>query len=144
MYYFSEILYLGSLTMIRISILCFYLRIFPQRTFRRIVYVVIAGNAAYGISFISVSIFQCIPVQGAWTRWDGVLEAKCVNINAVVWTCAAINIALDFLVLILPMRDLARLAMPWDRKIYVLLVFCLGFLYVFLQHYTGGIYYMLI
>lgn len=114
--------------------LCFYLRLFPQQKFRRVVYATIAGNAVYGTLFIIISIFQCIPVRGAWTRWDGVVEARCVNVNAVGWTCAALNIALDFIVLVLPLRGLAKLAMPWERKIGVLLVFCLGFLYMFLKH----------
>ncbi|KAG0647507.1 hypothetical protein D0Z07_6697 [Hyphodiscus hymeniophilus] len=54
-YYFDELLYLGSLTLIRISILCCYLRIFPQRTFKRTVYVILAGNVIYGTAFVLIS-----------------------------------------------------------------------------------------
>ncbi len=122
-------LYLGSLTMIRVSILCFYLRIFPQRTFRTFIYAIIGGNIAYGAALILVSIFQCIPVHAAWTGWDGTVQARCVDINVAGWASGAINIAFDVVVLLLPLPGLTKLVMPWERKIHILLIFCLGALY---------------
>lgn len=119
---------MSSLTSIRVSILCFYLRIFPQRNFRRIVYTVISGNALYGTTFILVGIFQCIPVQAAWTGWDDVNQARCVNVNALGWASGAINIGLDIIVLILPVPELTTLMMSWERKVHTLIIFCLGFL----------------
>ena len=112
--------------MVRVSILCFYLRIFPQRTFRRIVYVVMAGNTLYGTVFILVSIFQCIPVQAAWERWNGTVQARCVDVNALGWISGAINIALDVFILVLPLPGLAKLVMSWERKIHVMMIFGLG------------------
>lgn len=114
--------------MIRLSILCFYLRIFPQRTFKRIIYAIAVGNIVYGITFILVSVFQCIPVQAAWTRWDGTVLAKCVDANALGWTSAGINIALDSIILILPLPGLTKLVMSWRQKIHILLIFGLGLL----------------
>ncbi|KAH8674367.1 hypothetical protein BGZ60DRAFT_526338 [Tricladium varicosporioides] len=125
-YYFDELLYLGSLSMVRVSILCFYLRIFPQKIFRGIIFAIIACNIVYGTAFILVSIFQCIPVHAAWTGWDGTSQAKCVNVNVVGWTSGAINIVLDVIVLLLPLPGLAKLVMPWERKIHILLIFGLG------------------
>lgn len=125
-YYFDELLYLGSLTMVRVSILCLYLRIFPQKTFKSIVHAVVVGNTLYGTVFILISIFQCIPVRAAWTRWDGTVGARCVNANALGWTSGAINIALDVIILVLPMPGLAKLVMPWERKIHILMIFGLG------------------
>jgi hypothetical protein len=85
-----------------------------------------AGNVLYGTAFILVSVFQCIPVQAAWTRWDGTVQAKCNDANALGWTSATINIAFDVIILILPLLELAKLAMSWKRKIHILLVFGLG------------------
>jgi hypothetical protein len=112
--------------MTKVSILCFYLRIFPGRRFRRIVYVTIAGNILYGIAFILLSILQCIPVQAAWTRWDGTVQARCIDANALGWACAVINITFDIIILILPLPALAKLAMSWERKVHVFLMFGLG------------------
>ena len=111
---------------IKASILFFYLRVFPRRTFKRIVYTILAGNILYGTSFIFISIFQCIPVQAAWTRWEGSVQAKCMNANALGWANAAVNIFFDLVILILPLPELAKLAMSWERKIHVLLMFGLG------------------
>jgi hypothetical protein len=94
------------------------------------VYGIIGANIIYGTALILVSIFQCIPVHAAWTGWDGVVQARCVDVNAVGWTSGAINIALDIGVLLLPLPGLTKLVMPWERKIHILLIFSLGSLYV--------------
>ncbi|CZT53512.1 related to integral membrane protein PTH11 [Rhynchosporium secalis] len=127
-FYISEILYLGSSVMIRVSVLCLYLRIFSQGLSRRITHVATVGNLLYGTAFITAAIFQCIPVHAAWTRWDGTVPAKCVNANAVGWTSAAINIILDAVTVMLPLPQLTRLVMSWEQKIHILIMFCLGFL----------------
>lgn len=108
------------------SILFFYLRIFPKKVFRRVVYTVMAGNALYGITFIFISIFQCIPVKAAWSRWEGKAPARCLDANALGWASAAINIFFDVAILILPLPELAKLAMSYQRKIHILLMFGLG------------------
>ncbi|KAK0113101.1 hypothetical protein ONS95_014805 [Cadophora gregata] len=132
-FYFSEVLYLGSSMMIRVSMLCLYLRIFPHGILRRITHVVTVVNLLYGTSFMTASIFQCIPVHAAWTRWDGTVPAKCINANAVGWTSAAINIILDAVTVILPLPELTRLVMSWEQKIHILAMFSLGFLVTLLS-----------
>ena len=112
--------------MIRVSILCLYLRIFPQRAFKKTVYTIMVVNVLYGTAFILTSLFQCIPVNAAWTKWDGTGPAKCINANAIGWTSAAINIVLDTIIIILPLPVLTRLVMSWERRIYILVMFGLG------------------
>ncbi|KAF2142053.1 GMC oxidoreductase [Aplosporella prunicola CBS 121167] len=126
-YYFDEDLYLTALPMIKISILCFYLRIFPERNFRRIVYGVIGCCVGYGIAFLLVSVFQCRPISYAWTQWDGEHQGSCNNINAQGWTSAAINVVLDLVVIILPLPLLAKLQLNKRKKALLMLMFCVGF-----------------
>jgi hypothetical protein len=85
-----------------------------------------AVNVLYGTAFILTSLFQCIPVHVAWTKWDGTGLVKCINANAVGWTSAAINIALDAIIVILPLLELTRLVMSWERRIHILVMFGLG------------------
>ncbi|CAG8977707.1 hypothetical protein HYALB_00008734, partial [Hymenoscyphus albidus] len=125
-YYFDEVLYLGSLMMIRLSMLCLYLRLFPQKGFKRIIYAIIAVNILYSIAFITASVFQCIPIQAAWTRWDGIVPAKCINANAVGWSSAIINIVLHAIIIILPLPKLMRLLMSWEQNIQILIMCGLG------------------
>lgn len=62
-YYADEILYLTALPVIKIAILCTYLRIFQTQQFRKLVFVAIGLNVAYAITFVLITAFQCTPVQ---------------------------------------------------------------------------------
>jgi hypothetical protein len=69
---------------------------------------------------------QCTPISGAWTNWEGSVQAQCMDANALAWASAAVNIFFDFVILILPLPELMRLVMPWEQKMRILLVFGLG------------------
>lgn len=127
-YFLGETFYLASLALTRISILCFYLRIFPDKEFRRIVFVVIALCAAYGISFVTATIFQCSPVNYAWHTWDGEHVGSCNNINLQGWLSAILIMVLDIMTIVLPLRQLYRLNMSLKKKIMLIGMFALGFL----------------
>ncbi|PGH09595.1 hypothetical protein AJ79_05651 [Helicocarpus griseus UAMH5409] len=125
-YFFDEWLYLSALTFTKLSLHFFYLRIFPQKSFRTAIYVVMAATASYGIAFVLVSIFQCSPIKSAWLRWDGTSPGTCNNINLQGWLSAAFNIVLDFVTLVLPLRELARLELWRKKKIHICLMFTVG------------------
>ncbi|KAJ6031579.1 hypothetical protein N7540_002311 [Penicillium herquei] len=125
-YFWDELLYLSILPMTKISICCFYLRIFPERRFRTITYCVIGINVAYLIAFILISVFQCRPLPGAWLHWDGEGDYKCNLINAQGWSAAAINMILDIVVMTLPLRQLYNLNLSLRKKIFVMCMFGLG------------------
>ncbi|KAL2817614.1 hypothetical protein BJX63DRAFT_419555 [Aspergillus granulosus] len=125
-YFFDECLYLTGIALTKISILCFYLRVFPRREFRILVYVAIGLNVIYIVVFDLISIFQCGPVQGAWLRWDETGDFKCNNINAQGWSAAAVNMALDIMVMALPLKELYALNLSWRKKAFVICMFSLG------------------
>ncbi|KAK0637905.1 hypothetical protein DIS24_g10362 [Lasiodiplodia hormozganensis] len=125
-YFVDELLYLVVISMTKLSILFFYLRIFPDKTFRKISYGVMGFCIAYLITFLIVSIFQCNPVKAAWLHWDGSYHGACNNVNAQGWAAAAFNIALDLTVLFLPLRQLSKLVMGWKKKLQLLLMFLVG------------------
>ncbi|KAJ5288689.1 hypothetical protein N7478_001719 [Penicillium angulare] len=125
-YFWDELIYLSVLPMTKISICCFYLRIFPEKRFRIITYCVIGLNVAYLIVFVLISVFQCRPLPGAWLHWDGESNYKCNHINAQGWSAAAINMILDILVMTLPLRQLYQLNLSVRKKVYVMCMFGLG------------------
>ncbi|PKY08322.1 FAD/NAD(P)-binding domain-containing protein [Aspergillus campestris IBT 28561] len=125
-YFWDELLYLSVIPLTKISICCFYLRIFPERRFRTLTYVVIGLNVAYWITFVLISVFQCEPLPGAWHHWDGEKNYHCNNINAQGWSAALINMALDIFVMVLPLRQLYGLNLSWRKKAYVMCMFSLG------------------
>ncbi|KAK2804840.1 hypothetical protein FQN51_001482 [Onygenales sp. PD_10] len=125
-YYFDESIYLAALTMTKISLHFFYLRIFPSKNFRIAIYITMAATLAYGIAFILVSIFQCDPIKSAWLRWDGTAPGYCRNINMQGWMSAALNIVLDLVTLFLPIRELSKLELWRKKKIHICLMFTVG------------------
>lgn len=127
-YFWAEIVYIWIVSWTKISVLTFYLQIFPNRRFRYADFFLIFCNVGYMISWILVTVFQCDPVPGAWLAWDRQYQAKCVNINAVVWIGALASIVLDSAMLLLPMPMLWRLNMTTRKKVHVMCMFSLGLL----------------
>ncbi|KAF7125862.1 hypothetical protein CNMCM5793_002155 [Aspergillus hiratsukae] len=125
-YFYDELLYLAIIPLTKISILLFYLRVFPSNGFRMMTYVAIGLNTCYLIVFELISVFQCRPLQGAWLHWYGEGHYSCNNINAQGWAAAAINMILDLIVMALPLRELYRLNLSWRKKILVMSMFSLG------------------
>ncbi|KAF1951534.1 hypothetical protein CC80DRAFT_203280 [Byssothecium circinans] len=125
-YYFDEMFYLSSLALTKISILLFYLRIFPNQSFRRIVYFTLALCVLYILGFVPATVVQCYPIRHAWERWDGEHRGKCVNIGLEGWMSAAFNIVLDIIIICLPLRELSKLAMDRRKKAGIMLMFLGG------------------
>ncbi len=127
-YFWDELIYLTILPLTKISILFFYLRVFSSKTFRGLVYLVMALNVAYWVAFLIVTIFQCRPISGAWTRWDGTFRGECNNVNMQGWMSAAATIILDIATLVLPLPMIAKLALSRRKKVHIFLMFGVGFL----------------
>lgn len=129
-YFWGELTYLCVLSLTKISILFFYLRIFPHRDFKCVVWALISANICYLLAFELSAIFQCSPVSAAWRRWDGEHPSKCNDINLLGWLSAICNIVLDLCILILPMPELHKLSMSPKKKFNIILMFSVGFLWV--------------
>lgn len=127
-YFFDECLYLSILPLTKISILFFYLRVFPKRSFRNAVYTVIGLNVCYMIAFVLISVFQCWPLDGAWLHWDKEYHYQCNDINAQGWAAAIFNMVLDLVVMTMPLRELYHLQLSLRKKLFVMCMFSFGIL----------------
>ncbi|KAM3077125.1 hypothetical protein ACMFMG_003406 [Clarireedia jacksonii] len=125
-FFAAELLYFTQMGLIKISILFFYLRLFPDTIIRRLVYGTIIFNAMTFIVFDLLGLFQCRPINFYWERWDGKHEGACLNINALAFTNAGISIVIDFWMLILPLTQLLYLKLHWKRKIGVTMMLSVG------------------
>ena len=128
--YMGELFYLLSIGCLKMSILFFYMRIFTTPGTTKILWATQGFNALFSLTSVLVTVFQCLPVDYAWTRWDGEHQGTCVNFNALVWTIAVVNIALDLWMLAVPLHTLRGLNLGWKKKLGVALMFCVGALYV--------------
>jgi len=122
-------LYIFILAVIKTSILFFYLRIFPDRIFRRFLWGTQVFNMLLGAAFLVAGLFQCTPMSYFWDGWDGEHLGYCFNFNAMGWAHAAVNIALDVWMLALPATQIYDMNIPGHKKVQILLMFGFGVLY---------------
>lgn len=125
-FYVMEILYFAEVTLLKMSILFFYLRIFPTQGTRRVLWTTVTINALFGVACILAGIFQCSPISHYWDKWDGEHKGACLNVNALGWANAIVSIVLDLWMLAIPLSQLPKLRLHWKRKVGVALMFCVG------------------
>lgn len=114
--------YLGTL-FVKLSILLFYLRINPDRVFRRLAYAIGAFEITYILISIGIQIFGCSPVARSW---DFYIPGSCVNKKDYFYVQAVFNIVTDFATLLLPIRMCVRLQLPTRQKWMLGLTFAVG------------------
>ena len=65
--------------------------------------------------------------------WDARIPGKCINTAALYYANAAINIAQDISLVVLPFFMLRSLIMPRKEKISLMIILGLGGMYVYLK-----------
>ncbi|KAJ3531754.1 hypothetical protein NM208_g8739 [Fusarium decemcellulare] len=124
-FWLLEVFYFAQVSLLKMSLLFFYLRIFPGPA-QKLLWGTVIFNAIYGVAFIFLAIFQCSPISFFWTGWDGEHEGTCANVNAIGWANASVSIALDVWMLAIPMWYLRNLKLHWKKKIGVAAMFIVG------------------
>lgn len=124
--YALEVLYFLQVATLKLTLLFFFLRIFPKPIIKRLLWATIAFNCLNGVAFVFAAIFQCQPISFYWTKWDGEGHGQCVNINGLAWSNAIISIVLDIWMLALPLYEVFHLQLSWRKKLSVAVMFCVG------------------
>ncbi|EPS35235.1 hypothetical protein H072_11564 [Dactylellina haptotyla CBS 200.50] len=120
----TQIFFVLSTTVTKISILYFYLRLSASPTFRLLVHGGIVFISLTGISFLFVVIFQCSPIR---SYWDLTLpRARCIDESAANIANAVINSLCDLYVFSLPIKDMLGLRLPLRQRISLVVLFSLG------------------
>lgn len=125
-FYMIAFTYFLELTLLKMSILFFYMRIFPEPRIRKVLWATQALNVMFGIAYVFGSIFQCTPISYNWTRWDGESEGSCIDITALAWSNAIVSIVFDIWMLAIPLSQLRKLKLHWKRKVGVGVMFVVG------------------
>ena len=126
--YIICMMYFVLQTPLKLTLIFFYLRIFPSTGVRRILWATVAFTVAYGLTFILVIIFQCHPVNHFWVKWDGMHEGSCISVNGIAWSSSAINIAMDLWILGVPLSQLKKMNLDWKKKVGIGMMFSVGVL----------------
>ncbi|KAK0101938.1 hypothetical protein ONS95_001253 [Cadophora gregata] len=107
------------------SILLFYGRIFPSRTFKWLILGLVAFTASYSLASVLVNVFSCKPVSGSWD-FSLATTAVCINRPLFYFAQAGLGIFTDFATLAAPLPFLWKLQMPVRQKIGVSVVLMMG------------------
>ena len=129
-FFITAVLYFVATTLVKMSIISFYLRIFPQRTTQLFLWATFGFTGVWGIMFVFIAIFQCRPISYFWTSFwsdkDGLEGGTCLDANAIALSHAVINIVLDFWIMAIPLWKLRKLQLHWKKKVGVALMFSVG------------------
>lgn len=128
--YFAEAFYMVSEMFTQLSILFFYLRVFDSTLFRKCAIGISVFVVCFGAANTFSMIFQCTPISFFWDGWTGEYAGKCININTFSWIRAAIEIIIDLAIISLPIPLLLNLKLNWHKKLQILSMFSIGFLWV--------------
>lgn len=121
-------LYVMTIGFIKVSLLFFYLRVFPKKSLRIACWATMAFCAATTVAFTLVTIFQCHPIIYVWNK--DLKGGRCVNYNSAAWANAGINIVQDIIIILLPMNELRHLQLNRKKKIGMYAMFGVGSLLV--------------
>jgi hypothetical protein len=125
-FYIMASLYFTQLTLLKLTLLFFYIRVFPSRPVQRLLWGTVIFVSLWGFTYVVLAIFQCQPITYFWTHWDGLHKGHCLDINAITSSNAGISIALDLWILGIPLWQLWGLKMHWKKKVGVAVMFCVG------------------
>jgi len=124
--YAVQLTYNTAIALVKISIVCFYLRLatadgsFRIQSLATIVFLVV-----FYIATQVASTLQCLPISDNWNLAEGV-KPKCFNTLVYFYVIAAINIVLDIWILVMPLKTLKDIRRPRRDKIVLFIIFGIG------------------
>ncbi|KXJ91893.1 hypothetical protein Micbo1qcDRAFT_58244 [Microdochium bolleyi] len=126
-FWIITLIYFTLVALLKLSIMFFYLRIFPDKSFRRLAWLTIGVIVLYGLAFVLAATFQCTPISYNWTKWNDTQKSgRCSNVVAIAWSHAVATIIIDLWMLALPLWQVRSLNMHWKKKIGIGAMFVVG------------------
>ncbi|KFA59962.1 hypothetical protein S40285_08011 [Stachybotrys chlorohalonatus IBT 40285] len=123
LFFYGEALYYITVSMTKVSILCLYLKLFPQRTYRLFTWTMMGFVLGTGLGCTIAGIFQCDPIYRAW---ETQVPGTCFNQVALFLANAGLNILQDVIIYILPAPMLWKVQLPLKQRIALIFVFVVG------------------
>ncbi|KAJ3524929.1 hypothetical protein NM208_g11856 [Fusarium decemcellulare] len=141
----SEFLYSWSIVLSKLAVLSFYRRVFHVSSIRIPIIVLMVACVIWIILRTFLTIFHCIPTQAYWDK--SIEDARCLtNITKFYLGTDLTHCLMDFIILGLPIFEIARMKLPFGQKIAVIALFATGslvgiasiFQIIESQQYTAG------
>ena len=124
----ENFIYNTGISLVKISVLLFYSRVFRNvRSYRIALYVVGAILVGWWIAIDFLALFTCVPVQRAW---QSNVPGHCLDQQKTFLGASISNVVADFILLVLPVPMLWNLQVSRSRKFALVGVFVAGYLSV--------------
>ncbi|CCX15248.1 Similar to hypothetical protein [Tuber melanosporum Mel28]; acc. no. XP_002841286 [Pyronema omphalodes CBS 100304] len=124
LWYAYQLQYLMILYTVKVSILCFYYRLSPQKLYRWSVWGLGGLITAYTVAMFFVNMFEC--PEDITRAWAITFPQGCNNLVTVYYAMAAFNIFTDILIFILPLPTVMSLQVNKRKRGALLLIFSVG------------------
>lgn len=125
-FYIQQILYLFLVSSVKLSLLFFYLSIFPGSRTRKVLWATAAFTVLFGLIFIIISIFQCSPIRFYWMQYVEDINGKCTEINLLGWINGVVSVVIDVWMIGIPLSQIRKLELHWKKKIGAAIMFLTG------------------
>ena len=112
-----------TITASKLSIISLYRRIFVTKRFQQVSLVVGGLCVAWWIVFTVVTLVPCLPVKRFWMRE---LPGHCYNLNQFAVSISSVDVFLDAIILLLPIKPILDLQMSKSRKALLCAIFLVG------------------
>ncbi|KOC18278.1 hypothetical protein AFLA70_59g003510 [Aspergillus flavus AF70] len=116
-------LYAANVTLVKMSILCFYHRLFSVSSFRRINYGVGIFCLIWFVAAFIGDLLYCIPMR---QFWDPTTDGSCFNFPNYFLVMELIDVLLDVVIIALPLKTISGLHLSLRKKLALLSIFSLG------------------
>lgn len=124
----AAIFYCAATGFTKVSVLIFYLRIFPSKNFHFAVWSIVFIAVGYNIASVLANVFACTPIAKSWDLL--ITSGGCMNRSVFYFANAALGIFTDFATVLVPIPWLAKLQMPLRQKVAIGVILAMGCLYV--------------
>ncbi|KAM7190910.1 hypothetical protein V8F33_009221 [Rhypophila sp. PSN 637] len=123
--YTSLITIVTNISLVKLSIIAIYHRIFPTR-FMRWSYIILGTIiVVWAVVALPVCIFQCRPIEEAWDFRSG--SGTCISAFPLYFGATGLpNVVIDLVLLCLPMYEVWKLQVPRAQKVAIVSTFLLG------------------
>lgn len=122
--WFEELFYTLSLGFSKLSILSFYWRIFQHTSIRIPIQLLLVAATLWMLIKAAMTIFQCWPVRHAWNK---AINGHCgLNMSTFFFGTIICHVAMDVIILLLPILPVARMHMSLGKKLAVTTIFHSG------------------
>ncbi|KAL8659146.1 MAG: hypothetical protein Q9202_007261 [Teloschistes flavicans] len=123
LFYAFQLSYVTTLPLVKISVLLFYHRIFPQKSFRRVTNIMGVILVLFLLSSWLVTGLQCLPIH---SFWQPDIPRTCIKQSSYYLATGSLNLILDVIVVLMPIPLLVKLQLPKPQKIGVIVLFLSG------------------